>query len=191
MTTKTLIIWNIIRDFCNSVFTTTYTPSNFIHIRHKIHDKSHFSWLVKMDFQDYLDVFRILYISTNFDFQFRQLFLNIFQCSRCFYVVRSFYWHITKTMTPFLINIEIISGMEIFILDGETRVNNEPKIYQRFLMFHTLILCKKCPYPGFSWSVFSRIRIEYETDFVFLRIQSECGKTRTRKTSNTDAFYAL
>ena len=99
--------------------------------------------------------------------------------------------YITKTMTPFLINIEIISGIEIFIFDGETRVNNELKIYQRFLMFHTLILCKKCPYPGFSRSVFSRIRTEYGPDFVFLRLQSECGKMRTRKTSNMGAFYAL
>ena len=99
--------------------------------------------------------------------------------------------YITKTMTPFLINIEIISGNEIFIFDGKTQVNNETKKYQRFLIFRTLILFEKCPYPEFSCSLFSRIRTEYGPDFVFLRIQSKCGKMRTRKASNTDAFYAL
>ena len=37
---------------------------------------------------------------------------------------------------------------------------------------------RKCQYLEFSWSVFSRI-------------QSECEKMRTRKTPNTDAFYAV
>ena len=44
-------------------------------------------------------------------------------------------------------------------------------------------LRKKCPYLEFFWSVFSRIR-------------TECGeirsmKIRTRKTPNTDTFYAV
>ena len=38
-------------------------------------------------------------------------------------------------------------------------------------------LRKKCPYSEFFWSVFSRIR-------------TECRKIRTRKTPNTDSFYA-
>ena len=38
-------------------------------------------------------------------------------------------------------------------------------------------LREKCPYLEFFWSVFSRI-------------QCECGKIRTRKTPNTDSFYA-
>ena len=36
---------------------------------------------------------------------------------------------------------------------------------------------KKFPSTGFSWSVFSRIRTQY----LSLRIQSTCGKIRTRK----------
>ena len=38
------------------------------------------------------------------------------------------------------------------------------------------------------WSVFSRNRIEYS---VSLRIESECGKIRTRKTPNTDTIYTV
>ena len=42
---------------------------------------------------------------------------------------------------------------------------------------------KKCPYLEFVWSVFSRIPS--------VRIQSKCGKIKTRKTSNTATFYAV
>ena len=48
-------------------------------------------------------------------------------------------------------------------------------------------LRKKCPNTEFSWSIFSRIRTEYE---VSLRIQSECVKIPTRKTPYLDTFYA-
>ena len=44
---------------------------------------------------------------------------------------------------------------------------------------------------SFFWSVFSRIRTEYGDLRVHLRIQSECGKIRTRKSPNTDTFYAV
>ena len=37
------------------------------------------------------------------------------------------------------------------------------------------------------WSAFSRIRTEYRP----LRIQSECGKMRTRITPNMDTFYVM
>ena len=43
------------------------------------------------------------------------------------------------------------------------------------------------PYLEFLWSVFSRIWTEYGE----LRIQSECGKTRTRNTTNKDIFLAV
>ena len=47
-------------------------------------------------------------------------------------------------------------------------------------------LREKSSYLEFFWSVFSRIQTEYgETNFVSLRIQSECRKMRTRKTPNT------
>ena len=52
----------------------------------------------------------------------------------------------------------------------------------------TNALPEKCPYLEFFWSVFSRIWIEYG---VSLRIQSECGKTQTRKTPNKDTFHAV
>ena len=45
-----------------------------------------------------------------------------------------------------------------------------------------------CPHSGLFLSVFSRIRTEYG---ISLRIQSECGKIRTRITPNTDTFHAM
>ena len=48
-----------------------------------------------------------------------------------------------------------------------------------------------CPYSELFWSVFSRNQTEYGEIRVSLRIQSECGKMRTRITPNTDTFYAV
>ena len=56
------------------------------------------------------------------------------------------------------------------------------------MKLQTLKLREKCPYSQLFWSAFSRIRTEYE---VSLRIQSKCGKMRTRITPNTDTFYAV
>ena len=54
-----------------------------------------------------------------------------------------------------------------------------------------LTLHEKCPYSELFWHVFSHIRTEYGEIQVSLRIQSECGKIRTRITANTDTFYAV
>ena len=43
-------------------------------------------------------------------------------------------------------------------------------------------LCKKCQYSEFFWAVLLRVS---------LRIQSECGIIRTRKTPNMENFHAL
>ena len=51
-------------------------------------------------------------------------------------------------------------------------------------------LREKSPYSEFFWFAFSCIRNEYE-DGVCLRVQSECGKIRTRKTPNTNTFHAV
>ena len=52
-------------------------------------------------------------------------------------------------------------------------------------------LRKKCPYSELFWSLFSRIRTNTERYGVYLRIQSKCGKIRTRITPNTDTFRAV
>ena len=55
-----------------------------------------------------------------------------------------------------------------------------------------LSLREKWPYSEFFQSVFSRIRTEY-TVFTYpvnIRIQSKCGKIRTRST-NKSTFYAV
>ena len=49
-------------------------------------------------------------------------------------------------------------------------------------VFMTSLASEKCPYSELFLSVFSRIRIS--------RIQSECGKIRTRITPKTDTVYA-
>ena len=45
----------------------------------------------------------------------------------------------------------------------------------------------KYPDSELFWSVFSRLRMEN----VSLRIQSECGKIRTKISLNMDTFYAV
>ena len=52
-------------------------------------------------------------------------------------------------------------------------------------------LRKKCPYLELLWSLFSHIRTGYRRYGVPLRIQPECGKMRTRITTNTGTFYAV
>ena len=44
---------------------------------------------------------------------------------------------------------------------------------------------------SFSGPYFSAFGVNTEKYGVSLRIQSECGKTRTRKTRNTDTFQAV
>ena len=50
---------------------------------------------------------------------------------------------------------------------------------------------EKCPSSEFFWYVFSGFRLNREVYSVNLHINSECGKIRTRKTPNTDTFYAV
>ena len=50
-------------------------------------------------------------------------------------------------------------------------------------VFKWLARGRRCPYSKFFWSVFSHIWSEYGVN---LRIQSECGKMRTRRIPNTD-----
>ena len=58
----------------------------------------------------------------------------------------------------------------------------------------TLTLRKKCPYSELLWSAFSRIGTEYRemrSISPYFRIQSKCGKIRTRITPNTDTVYPV
>ena len=45
--------------------------------------------------------------------------------------------------------------------------------------------------PSCSGPYFPAFRLNAENYGAFLRIQSEFGKIRTRKTRNTDTFYAM
>ena len=60
-------------------------------------------------------------------------------------------------------------------------LNVEGNIYYK----QKISLREKYPFSELFWSVFSRIRTEYW----ILRIQSKCGKVRTRITLKTDTFY--
>ena len=55
----------------------------------------------------------------------------------------------------------------------------------------TISLRKKCPYSELFWSYFPAFGLNTERYRVSLRIQSECGKIRTRITPNTDTFHAV
>ena len=52
-------------------------------------------------------------------------------------------------------------------------------------------LREKCPYSELFWSVFYRIGLNISPYSLFLRIQSECWKIRTRITPNTCTFYSV
>ena len=63
-------------------------------------------------------------------------------------------------------------------------------------MYHKIqrvTLREKCPYSELFWSVFSRIRTEYEKILygISLRIQSKCGKIRTGINPNTNTFHEV
>ena len=69
-------------------------------------------------------------------------------------------------------------------------------LYQlsHFFSIHVYSHCvKSVQIRRFFWSVFSRIRTEYGEIRRSLRIQPECGKIRTRKTSvfGLDTFHSL
>ena len=55
-------------------------------------------------------------------------------------------------------------------------------VYEKSDKHNTVSLREKYPYSELFTSAFSRIS---------LRIQSECEKMRTRRTPNTDTFYAV
>ena len=73
-------------------------------------------------------------------------------------------------MTTFLINLPLIT-LPLFLLN--------------------FVTSWKVSIFGVFWPIFSRIRTESERYSVSLFIQSEYEKIQTRKTPNTDAFYAL
>ena len=59
-------------------------------------------------------------------------------------------------------------------------------------LFHRGPRCVKKPrIRSFSVPYFSAFGLNTESYGVFLRIQLECGKIRTRKSSNTDTFHAV
>ena len=75
----------------------------------------------------------------------------------------------------------------------KTNVSRKSRLYFPFNVLNKPNLkhyhCVKCVQIGvFFWSVFSLILTEY---FVSLRIESECGKIRTRKTPYLDTFHAV
>ena len=60
-----------------------------------------------------------------------------------------------------------------------------------FKMFETAALRKKYPYLEFFYSVFSRIRTEYEEILCFSLYSVQMREKRTRKTPNRGTFHAF
>ena len=95
---------------------------------------------------------------------------------------------LVKTIRKRMKNKEGVRAMFL----ASSQVTNSRRCSGKQLLHFTL--CEKCPYSEFFfWFVFSLIRTEYgETKYsISLRIHSECGKIRTRKTPNTDTFYPV
>ena len=97
--------------------------------------------------------------------------------------------------SKYIITEEILNGKLQFLCFSENK-SNAVIGFTRVLgtlsnicneTFCNNILREKCPYSEFFWSAFSLIRPENGE----IRIQSECGKMRTRITPNTDNFYAV
>ena len=59
------------------------------------------------------------------------------------------------------------------------------------LPFQEDALSKNCPYSELFWSVFPPYGLNTERYRVSLRLQSECGKIRTRITPNRDTFQTI
>ena len=62
-----------------------------------------------------------------------------------------------------------------------------------FYFITTIIIAlrEKCPFRSFSGQYFSVFVLNTERYRASLRIQSKCGKRRTRKTLNTDTFHVV
>ena len=67
-------------------------------------------------------------------------------------------------------------------------MNNKTNIQ---FVSYVLSLRKKCSYSEFSGPSLPVFELNAEIYPVTLRIQSKCGKIRTRKTANTDTFYEV
>ena len=82
-----------------------------------------------------------------------------------------------------------LNGMYYLLrLQLQTGFTTKKKLLVIILLCHALLQSNRfssvrenCPYFEFFWSVYS----------VPLRIQFECGKSRTTKTPNTDTFFAV
>ena len=70
------------------------------------------------------------------------------------------------------------------------RKANHPRIHLVVLSTrHSL--CEKCPYSDFSGLYFPAFGLNTQRYEESLRIQSKCGKIRTRETLNKDTFHAV
>ena len=71
------------------------------------------------------------------------------------------------------------------------RFAGNPLFIQINRLFRGCSLRKEYPYWSYSGSYFPSFGLNTERHKVSLRIQSECGKTWTRITPNTDTFHAV
>ena len=63
-------------------------------------------------------------------------------------------------------------------------------VYTTWMKIYNWILRKKCPHRSYSGPHFPAFGLNTERCGVSLHIQSECGKTQSRITPNTDNFPA-
>ena len=132
-----------------------------------------------------------------------------FRKTRVFHAMRRIVLKFQKTIEKkkrFTMNLQyaigIIQFFKTFWLVTLSN-KNEPRIFPERLscvQFTSWVqggggereaLRKKCPFPSYSGSYLPAFGLSTERYGVSLRIQSECGKIRTRITPNTDTFHAV
>ena len=102
----------------------------------------------------------------------------------------------------YLVLLSLLSILQIFFLIVKTRPvtceNQDKLLWKRLLRTFSLLHhsyythCEKCVHTrSYSGPHFPAFELNTERYSVSLRIQSECGKMRTRITPNTDTFYSV
>ena len=130
---------------------------------------------------------------TTFTFRHANLFATFFEILVVSFTLNCCLVFFKRKLTIFTVKDNIYMKNIIQKARNDTTDNNNKNIFTRnreMKMFLSQLHCVKSvriwSYSGPHFPVFG-----LNTERYSLRTQSECGKMRTRVTSNTDTFYAM
>ena len=130
---------------------------------------------------------------TTFTFRHTNLFVTFFEILVVSFTLNCCLVFFKRKLTVFAVKDNIYMKNIIKKARNDTTDNNNKNIFTRnreMKMFLSQLHCVKSvriwSYSGPHFPVFG-----LNTERYSLRTQSECGKMRTRVTSNTDTFYAM